>query len=214
MNRYYLVGLLGLILLGGCKTENKSKESAVHGPAKLETSQVPSSNTAKESELNCPEGSQEIEVASKNSVGRLRCCQTSDGTKHGSCSYHDSEKGLRGKFGFHSGKPHGRWTMYKGKHELIETGFDHGQADGKWAGWYDDGTQMTVASFKAGKQHGIWQNFYDNGQKAKQAQYKVGELIGPILFWDRQGKSISEKEFQEGIKSPVRLDTSVFDVFR
>ncbi|MBW1808237.1 MAG: hypothetical protein JRJ87_08585 [Deltaproteobacteria bacterium] len=73
---------------------------------------------------------------------------------------------------------------------------------------------MSEASFKAGKQHGIWLKLYDNGQKAKQAEYKQGELTGPIQYWDRQGKPLSEKEFQENRQSPGSLDISVFDVFR
>lgn len=58
---------------------------------------------------------------------------------------------------------------------------------GSYKIWYENGQLAEVIDFKDHRENGEATFFYSSGQIAAQGSYRMGEMVGPWLFFDKDG---------------------------
>ena len=107
-------------------------------------------------------------------------CKRTDGTLHGEFVVIDSN-GDRVVGCCSAGRPHGKWTIYRGKVLREARTYGSGNLDGPWSSWYEDGQLKESGTYRHGHRVGIWTYSDRSGKKVRRDH---GRIRGQIHLID------------------------------
>ena len=135
--------------------------------------------------------------------------------------YDNGQKESEGKL--FKGTAQGSWTEWNRDGSLyFQTNYKNGQINGLVTEWYDNGNKLSKTMFKNGFPNGpsiVWyengnikeicnysyrfglngpyKKFYKNGEIAISGNYRKGKRVGKFIFYNKEGKRISEGEYNK-----------------
>ena len=63
----------------------------------------------------------------------------------------------------------------------------HGNLEGVFRAWYEDGARQSEHAYRAGKIDGLARGWHPNGMRAFESRWRDGVLVGEKR-WDAQGR--------------------------
>lgn len=91
---------------------------------------------------------------------------------------------------------HGSWISWNDNHTRQ---WAHMSADGAkdvyLKTWYPDGTLKIYAGYKNDQPHGQYTDYHTNGQIKSQGHFNQGQRIGTWTTYDKQGKTLSTRDY-------------------
>lgn len=121
------------------------------------------------------------------------------GTKHGRWTEHNSNDILMNKQKFIKGWPKESQITYydpKGNHVKEVIPIEHGEEEGIYYYFHDNGQVAVMGEYQYGEKVGVWREFYKNrARRKKEIQYKKDPFERNFLpyvlrEWDESGKLV------------------------
>ena len=92
-----------------------------------------------------------------------------------------------------------------------ETVYFNGVKEGKRKVWYRSGQLNKSGTMKNDRWHGKYQEWYENGSPKLSGQYMDGQQDGQWVFFDKEGNSLPNLNFENGIETTRKLPSLLGD---
>jgi antitoxin component YwqK of YwqJK toxin-antitoxin module len=86
-----------------------------------------------------------------------------------------------------------------------EVFFVNGVKEGSHEIWYANGQISKSGSMKSDCWHGKYQEWYENGSLKLSGHYMDGQQEGQWVFFDKEGNSLPNLNFENGTETPRKL---------
>ena len=86
-------------------------------------------------------------------------------------------------------------TYHKNKMKQSQTTLSHGQIQGRYQAWYQNGFLKVIGQYQDHQERGLWTFYHDNNVIARTGHFYHGLRVGYWRIWTKQGKIIWSGEF-------------------
>jgi uncharacterized protein len=88
----------------------------------------------------------------------------------------------------------------------VEINYVHGQIDGTFKSYYDNGQIMCLDHYKMGKEHGLHTDYFENGNKEREDTYVDGIRHGSFRKWLENGTRWYYCDYVDGLKNGLEIE--------
>ena len=92
-----------------------------------------------------------------------------------------------------------------------ETVYFNGVKEGKRKVWYKSGQLYKSGTMKKDRWHRKYKEWYENGSPKLSGQYMDGQQDGEWVFFDKEGNSLPNLNFENGIETTRKLPSLLGD---
>lgn len=86
-------------------------------------------------------------------------------------------------------------AFYQNHTKRYEGEYKHGQRNGHWIYWYEDGKVWSEGYFNMGENDSIRIVYHQNGNKYYSGKYRKGKRVGIWKFWDNDGNFVKQIDY-------------------